>query len=831
VDLITVTSLQGILPERERHLDNIFPQQKCRPFKFENKKVVFVSARVHPGETQSSFVINGFLKFILREGDARAVALRNKYVFKVMPMLNPDGVVRGHYRTDTRGVNLNRVYGKPSLTLHPTIYAARKLILYAHYGYEVTEERNEVDAALEETRSNIEMASSLSNPETGNTEAESSPSKSSSLPSSCTSFDSAFRWLRSAAANSPSLSPLKVHHHHTGGPDFHGPHFYEMTETSRYSEGDESIADFSTASIGASVHVPARHAPGVSTALLPPPAPLPLAPPPPPPPLQHSNLTDGGLKANPHSFLSVPSSRASRQSRETSASVTAPAAESSARTTFEGAIGVSTQCAVARESSRVHLRGVSSSRAEDGASVTSKKLVGGASEANHDETQSHLPRLEGKSGLYAYVDIHGHASKRGIFCYGNHFNDLDAKVDCMLLPKLMSINSANFDFPACNFTEKNMYLKDRHTGAGREGSGRVSVFKATGLVYSYTLECNFNSGRVVNAVPPATRDAGRTTPPLLLETPPKYDPAVFEEAGRAMAASILDLTESNPWSRLTCSSWKNLRGVKDWLRKYIKTSDEQSKSSVGATNAASQATKTAAGGDSKANPSPTRATRRTRTISSTSLAMSAASKLSKSCSSSTSLSSSAAGKVVGGPSSPDSYCPVTKVARKNCAPTANGPLAAVSVPGSGAANVDNNSSSVSRQLFRRSKSIPGASEASRQALSLMATVVKNGEDIAAARDKTKKCKRKSSVAAAAAPAVTRSHSLPNSRPTSPRRLTKSTTKSSHASTIKRKAKKLLEKGGSNCRKLSSDTSSSVECSQMSPTTRKKKIMKKRILKT
>ena len=51
-----------------------------------------------------------------------------------MPMLNPDGVFNGHYRTDIRGVNLNRVYASPSLEHHPSIYAAKKLLLYAHTG-------------------------------------------------------------------------------------------------------------------------------------------------------------------------------------------------------------------------------------------------------------------------------------------------------------------------------------------------------------------------------------------------------------------------------------------------------------------------------------------------------------------------------------------------------------------------------------------------------------------------------------------------------------------------------------------------------------------------
>lgn len=64
-----------------------------------------------------------------------------------------------------------------------------------------------------------------------------------------------------------------------------------------------------------------------------------------------------------------------------------------------------------------------------------------------------------ESGLFLYVDLHGHASKKGIFMYGNHFQDLERNVECMLLPKLMSMNNHNFHFTACNFTERNMYLR------------------------------------------------------------------------------------------------------------------------------------------------------------------------------------------------------------------------------------------------------------------------------------------------------------------------------------------------------------------------------------
>lgn len=52
---------------------------------------------MHPGETNSSFIVEGILDFLVSDAP-EAVALRDKYVFKIVPMLNPDGVIIGNYR-------------------------------------------------------------------------------------------------------------------------------------------------------------------------------------------------------------------------------------------------------------------------------------------------------------------------------------------------------------------------------------------------------------------------------------------------------------------------------------------------------------------------------------------------------------------------------------------------------------------------------------------------------------------------------------------------------------------------------------------------------------
>ncbi|CAE7872901.1 agbl5 [Symbiodinium microadriaticum] len=90
---------------------------------FPQRPIVFVSARVHPGETPGQFAFFGLLRFLLSD-DPRAELLRRQFVFKLVPMLNPDGVARGHTRANAGGLDLNRCYGDANPREHEGVFWA-----------------------------------------------------------------------------------------------------------------------------------------------------------------------------------------------------------------------------------------------------------------------------------------------------------------------------------------------------------------------------------------------------------------------------------------------------------------------------------------------------------------------------------------------------------------------------------------------------------------------------------------------------------------------------------------------------------------------------------
>ncbi|XP_031780428.1 cytosolic carboxypeptidase-like protein 5 isoform X1 [Nasonia vitripennis] len=423
LDILTISSYYNILTEREAKLKDLFPDEnEERPFKFQDKKIIFISARVHPGETPSSFVLNGFLNLLLNREDQIAIALRRLYVFKLIPMLNPDGVAQGYYRMDTRGVNLNRLYLNPSKTDHPTIFAAKTLLRYYHNSYSLADD-----------------------------------------------------------------------------------HVPEITNI-------HNISNFDTTS-------------SIDTI---------------------SNETNKLLQR-----------------------VTLMSLEEKNKVIEQGS-RVRNCLVQASEKSILKSQGYIENQPKSIESVENvpcKRLCSASSIKQSPRSSSE------DSGIFLYIDFHGHASKKGIFMYGNHFDDPEDSSACMLLPKLMSINNPNFHFTSCNFAEKNMYLVDKRDGMSREGSGRVAVYKLTGLVHSYTLECNYNTGRLVNTVPARVKEGLHKIRGQLF-VPPKYNPAIFEEVGAALGPSILDMTGNNPNSRLPNSQYRSLKGLKSYL-KLISTNHYQ----------------------------------------------------------------------------------------------------------------------------------------------------------------------------------------------------------------------------------------------------------------
>jgi len=86
------------------------------------KKAIFITSRVHPGEPQASHMLDGLITYLLSK---EADMLRKHFVIRIIPMLNPDGVIYGNYRCSLLGCDLNRKWEKPNRLLHPTIFHAK----------------------------------------------------------------------------------------------------------------------------------------------------------------------------------------------------------------------------------------------------------------------------------------------------------------------------------------------------------------------------------------------------------------------------------------------------------------------------------------------------------------------------------------------------------------------------------------------------------------------------------------------------------------------------------------------------------------------------------
>ncbi|KAK4306380.1 hypothetical protein Pmani_021791 [Petrolisthes manimaculis] len=666
VDLVTISSHSGRVEEREDRLPGLFPLiTQPRPHRFPSKKVVFISARVHPGETSSSFVLNGFLNFIV-SSDPRAAKLRDMFVFKLIPLLNPDGVIRGNYRTDQRGVNLNRVYVDPSPVLHPTIYAARQVILYHHRGQlsPSSSENTPSTSTMSESTDQTSATSSSTPGEDGSGTRKGPPVVMDE--DTCHSFSDVqagkaggvgcnrVRGVSLMELDEPSASGWDISSNYSVDGGHTSTSFPKAPQTLELHDDCSNVSGVSEAETGVTSmfgsmaavsdfrniiaanqcdeegnNILSSQSDTFASACN-----------------KSRNLylkdfqkeknavftsehdhTNKNITGNLNPFSSagigrqipIPISSQENLQSDSNKSVTGRDLLCSQKTSpLKNDINIQTTFAattistththppqprslltsiispspcvvpgrsgVGREGVSGGIASSSESEAECGRPGKESEVgLGGVLEGSlrlpGEEFTPALPlpspvpeETQVSSGLFLYVDLHGHASKKGIFMYGNWYEKTAVMVENMLFPKLLSVNCPNFDFTACNFSERNMYLKDRRDGMSKEGSGRVAIMRATGLLRSYTLECNYNTGRTHTPTPPSPLDQKKATQNPLT-TPPKYTPAVFEDCGRQLGVSLLDLVGGgNEWSRVPHSQYGSVAGVRAWLHHFLASS-------------------------------------------------------------------------------------------------------------------------------------------------------------------------------------------------------------------------------------------------------------------
>jgi hypothetical protein len=98
------------------------------------KKAIWLQARQHAWEAGTSFVMEGALRFIVSD-DPIARKLRNEFVFKFTPMMDPDGCATGKVRFNANGYDVNRHWNtmdfrdREQLRLMPEIWHVKKAIL------------------------------------------------------------------------------------------------------------------------------------------------------------------------------------------------------------------------------------------------------------------------------------------------------------------------------------------------------------------------------------------------------------------------------------------------------------------------------------------------------------------------------------------------------------------------------------------------------------------------------------------------------------------------------------------------------------------------------
>jgi murein tripeptide amidase MpaA len=107
------------------------------------KKVIWLQARQHAWECGTTFLVEGALRFVTSH-DSAAQKLRDTTIFKFIPMINVDSVVRGEVRFNANGFDPNRQWDEVRfddrtwLERNPEIWYVKKALLAQHARQPIT---------------------------------------------------------------------------------------------------------------------------------------------------------------------------------------------------------------------------------------------------------------------------------------------------------------------------------------------------------------------------------------------------------------------------------------------------------------------------------------------------------------------------------------------------------------------------------------------------------------------------------------------------------------------------------------------------------------------
>lgn len=221
--------------------------------------------------------------------------------------------------------------------------------------------------------------------------------------------------------------------------------------------------------------------------------------------------------------------------------------------------------------------------------------------------------IRARRRLFFYLDHHAHANKRGCFLFGNSLQTSDATSNNksannylqsitrssaahawnLSYARMCSVNSPHMEFESADFRRINMWGDGSSSSRGKGGAGRVALWRSTGVVHCYTLECNYTTGKTLNHIPsnlphcpvfpfekainpaveppefagvsptdlPAHLSSWRLSMSSSPSKPPIYTPGTWLQVGESCVVSLCDLYSWNPLSRLPGSKYLSLQGV------------------------------------------------------------------------------------------------------------------------------------------------------------------------------------------------------------------------------------------------------------------------------